>query len=79
MKSAALAVPLADQQLRGNAVDWAVDYEQPLRRGINVFRAYVEAWYEGKFQRVIFDDRQLASIKSMICSILAGFAWDEEA
>ena len=78
MKSVALAVPLTDRQLRGHAVDWAVDYEQPLRRGINVFRAYVEAWYEGKFQRVIFDDRQLASIKSMICSILAGFAWDEE-
>ncbi|MBS1214742.1 MAG: NAD(P)/FAD-dependent oxidoreductase, partial [Proteobacteria bacterium] len=76
MKSASLAVPLADRQLRGEPVDWSDEYELPLRQGIDVFRAYVNAWYEGGFQRVIFDERQLASIKSMICSILAGFAWD---
>ncbi len=77
MKSAALAVPLVDRQLRGMPVDWAVDYEQALRRGIEVFRAYVNAWYGGSFQRIIFEERQLAHIKAMICSILAGYAWDE--
>ncbi|MDD5037117.1 MAG: NAD(P)/FAD-dependent oxidoreductase [Methylococcaceae bacterium] len=77
MKSATLAVPLVDRQLRGEPVDWAKEYEQPLRRGIEVFRAYVDAWYDGSFQRVIFDSRQLAGIKAMICSILAGYAWDE--
>lgn len=77
MKSVALAVPLVDRHLRGEAVDWRDEYEQPLRRGIEVFRAYVDAWYGGEFQRVIFDPRQLSGIKSMICSILAGYAWDE--
>ncbi len=77
LKSASLAVPLVDKHLRGLAVDWQADYEQVLRSGINVFRAYVDAWYDGRFQRIIFEQRQLANIKSMICSILAGFAWDE--
>lgn len=77
MKSASLAVPLADKYLRGFPVDWQAEYEQALRKGINVFRAYVDAWYDGRFQRLIFDERQLVTIKAMICSILAGFAWDE--
>ena len=42
-----------------------------------MFRAYVNAWYDGRFQRLIFEERQMANIKSMICAILAGFAWDE--
>ncbi len=77
LKSASLAVPLVDRHLRGLPVDWEVEYEQVLRRGIEVFRAYVDAWYDGRFQRIIFDERQLANIKVMISSILAGFAWDE--
>lgn len=77
MKSASLAVPLVDRQLRGESVNWAVEYEQALRQGIDVFRAYVEAWYDGRFQQIIFQEQQLASVKAMICSILAGYAWDE--
>ncbi|MCQ8105404.1 NAD(P)/FAD-dependent oxidoreductase [Methylomonas sp. SURF-2] len=77
LKSAALAVPLADRQLRGQSVDWHTDYELALRKGIEVFRAYVEAWYDGRFQRVIFDQCRLDSVKAMVSSILAGYAWDE--
>ncbi len=77
LKSASLAVPLVDSQLRGMTVDWQLEYDQPLRRGIEVFRAYVQAWYDGRFQRLIFQEQQLSSIKAMICSILAGYAWDE--
>ncbi len=77
LKSATLAVPLVDKQLRGEAVNWETDYEQDLRRGIEVFRAYVEAWYDGRFQRIIFEPNKLESIKRMISSILAGYAWDE--
>jgi len=78
MKSAALAVPLVDRQLRGEPVNWSIEYERALRKGIEVFRAYVEAWYDGRFQQIIFEENQLASVKAMICSILAGYAWDEE-
>ncbi len=77
LKSASLAVPLVDRQLRGQPVNWTLEYETALRSGIEVFRAYVEAWYDGRFQKIIFEDQQLASIKAMICSILAGYAWDQ--
>lgn len=77
LKSVALAVPLVDRQLRGEAVDWKEQFEKPLRRGIDVFRAYVDGWYDGRFQRIVFQPNQQAEIKAMICSILAGFAWDE--
>ncbi|WP_255211209.1 hypothetical protein [Methylogaea oryzae] len=66
-----------ERQLQGLPVDWQVEYEQALRKGIEVFRAYVEAWYDGRFQRLIFEENQLASVKAMISSILAGYAWDE--
>ncbi|BBL71857.1 NAD(P)/FAD-dependent oxidoreductase [Methylogaea oryzae] len=77
LKSASLAAPLVERQLQGLPVDWQVEYEQALRKGIEVFRAYVEAWYDGRFQRLIFEENQLASVKAMISSILAGYAWDE--
>jgi flavin-dependent dehydrogenase len=77
LKSVALAVPLVDRHLRGKEVDWMGEFERPLRQGIEVFRAFVEAWYDGSFHRVLFDRRQLASVKSMICSVLAGYAWDQ--
>jgi flavin-dependent dehydrogenase len=77
LKSVALAVPLVDKQLHGLSVNWQSDYETPLRRGIEVFRAYIDAWYDGSFQRIVFQPNQLANVKAMICSILAGFAWDE--
>lgn len=78
MKSASLCVPLLDRHLRGEVVDWENDYEHALRRGITVFRAYVEAWYDGSFQDVVFSSRQSPQIKAMICSLLAGYAWDEK-
>ncbi len=78
MKSASLCVPLLDQQLKGENVDWENAYEKELRRGITVFRAYVEAWYDGSFQDIIFSPAQTADVKAMICSLLAGYAWDEK-
>ena len=55
--------------------EWENDYEKTLRRGITVFRAYVEAWYDGSFQDIIFSPKQSPEIKAMICSLLAGYAW----
>ena len=77
LKSSSLAVPLVERVLQGQAVDWMQDYEQPLRKGIKVFRAYVESWYEGEFQDVVFSKTQNDKIRRMIASLLAGYAWDE--
>ncbi|AOA60004.1 FAD-dependent oxidoreductase [Acinetobacter larvae] len=78
LKSSSLAVPLVEKTLAGESVDWQQQYEQPLRRGIQVFRAYVEAWYSGEFQDVVFATSQNDKIRRMISSLLAGYAWDEQ-
>lgn len=77
MRSASMAAKLLDRQLRGEAVDWAQEFEQPLRRGVDTFRAYVDAWYDGRFQTVMFAKNQVPGIRRMICAVLAGYAWDE--
>jgi flavin-dependent dehydrogenase len=76
MRSASVAADLADRQLAGAPVDWQRDFEQALRTGIDCFRAYVNAWYDGRFQNIVFHKRQPADVRRMICSILAGYAWD---
>lgn len=78
MKSACLAAPLVSRQLKGEIVDWQSEYAEPLKQGVDVFRTYVNAWYEGSFQKVIFAENQNPAIREMVCSILAGFAWDEK-
>ncbi len=77
MRSASMAVQVLERQLRGERVDWQSEFEQPLRRGVDCFRAYVEAWYDGRFQKIVFHERQPQELKRMICSVLAGYAWDE--
>lgn len=77
MRSASMAAAVLDRQLDGEAVDWQREFELPMRRGIDCFRAYVDAWYDGRFQDIVFSEYQLADIRRMICSILAGYAWDE--
>lgn len=78
MKSASLAAPLVSRQLRGERVDWEAEYAIPLKGGVDTFRHYVSAWYDGRFQDVVFFRQERASpaISSMISSILAGYAWD---
>ncbi|OTG67002.1 FAD-dependent oxidoreductase [Acinetobacter sp. ANC 4470] len=76
LKSSSLAIPLVDQVLNGQTVDWMEQYEKPLREGIQVFRAYVESWYSGEFQDVVFSTQQDEKIRRMVSSLLAGYAWD---
>lgn len=76
LKSSSLAIPLVDKVLQGQTVDWMNEYEKPLRQGIQVFRAYVESWYSGEFQDVVFSTRQEDKIRRMISALLAGYAWD---
>ena len=77
MRSASMAAKLLDRQLRGEAPDWSNEFEVPLRKGVDTFRAYVKAWYDGRFQDIMFAKTQPPGIRGMICAILAGYAWDE--
>lgn len=77
MRSASLAAHALDRQLSGIAVDWSEEFERPLRVGIDCFREFVSAWYDGRLQEIFFSERRAPDIRRMICSVLAGYAWDE--
>ena len=77
MRSASMAAAVLDRQLNGETPDWEREFSIPLKKGVDTFRAYVEGWYEGSFQDVIFHAGGSQEIRGMICSILAGYAWDE--
>ena len=77
MKSAQFVVECVEKQLNGEKVDWDREYAEPLMIGVNTFRTYVEGWYSGALQDVIFYQEPNPKIKQMVCSILAGYAWDQ--
>ncbi|SEC92182.1 NAD(P)/FAD-dependent oxidoreductase [Pseudomonas kilonensis] len=77
MRSASMAADVLHRQLQGEPVDWQSEFAVPLKRGVDTFRCYVEGWYAGTFQDVIFYTEGSADIRRMISSILAGYAWDQ--
>ncbi len=77
MKSAELAVDaLLPQLINGETVDWDKACSEPLMIGVDTFRAYVEGWYDGRLQSVIFTEHPNQAVKQKISAILAGYAWD---
>ncbi|MFO0597168.1 MAG: NAD(P)/FAD-dependent oxidoreductase [Myxococcaceae bacterium] len=77
MTSSSLAAKCVNKQLDGEPVDWEGEYAKPLKKGVDSFRAFVEAWYQGGFQKIIFHPSPSPDIRRMICAILAGYAWDQ--
>ena len=76
LKSASLAVACLERERLGESLDWHRHYARPLQLGVDTFRAFVEAWYDGSLQRIIFFEPASPEIRRMISSILAGYAWD---
>ena len=46
--------------------------------GLGLFRYEDGQSYEGEFQDVVFSSNQNESIRRMISSLLAGYAWDDQ-
>ena len=78
LKSASLAAGVLDRQLAGLEPDWNQEFAIPLMSGVDTFREFVDAWYDGRLQDIIFTTNKSEAVKRMICSILAGYAWDIE-
>jgi flavin-dependent dehydrogenase len=76
LHSAKLAAAVLDRQFRGERVDWQREFAEPLMFGIETFRTFVTGWYDGSLQDVIFYPNKDPAIHRMICSVLAGYAWD---
>ncbi|CAB3631568.1 NAD(P)/FAD-dependent oxidoreductase [Achromobacter pulmonis] len=78
LRSSKLAADALHRQLGGEAVDWQSAFADPLMVGVETFRAYVQGWYSGEFQDVVFFQNAQPEIRRMISSILAGYAWDTD-
>lgn len=77
-ESGMLAAKLVKRQLTGEKVDWEKEYTGYMRRGIDVFTSYVREWYTGNLQTLFFHQPENEEVKRKICSVLAGYVWDEE-
>jgi len=78
LKSATMASELVDHYFRGETIDWGKQFSQPLQQGVDVFKAFVQAWYNGVFQKILFNDDSPKGFRQLICSILAGYVWNKD-
>ncbi len=76
LASANRAAKVLTRHLRGEPVDWQVDYADHVMQGIDTFRAYVSAWYDGTLHDIFFAAQANPGIMRQICSVLAGYVWD---
>ena len=74
--SSQTAAKLVVRKLKGEQVDWDKEYTEVMMQGVDTFRSYVMAWYEGTLDTIFFADEPNLEIKNMICSVLAGYVWD---
>jgi len=74
--SSQIAGKLVVEKLNGRQIDWENEYMKIMMQGVDTFRSYVMAWYEGTLDTIFFADNQDPLIKSQICSVLASYVWD---
>ena len=75
--SAQTAAKLVIRQLNGEQVDWENEYMKKMQMGVDVFRTYVNGWYDGSLFNIFFAENRSPEIMSQICSVLAGYVWDD--
>lgn len=76
--SSSTAANLVVKHLKGEPVDWQKEYMDFMLRGVDTFRTYVMAWYDGSLQKIFFAEERNEEVIRQICSVLAGYVWDEE-
>ncbi len=75
--SGEMAGELIAKQVKGQKVDWNKEYLTPIQSGLDVFKSFVDWWYDGTLQKIFFAEKPDELIKNQICSILAGYVWDD--
>lgn len=76
--SSHLASRLVVKKLTGGAVSWEEDYTRVIQQGVDTFRTYVMGWYDGTLEKIFFAKNPDPEIKRQICSVLAGYVWDQQ-
>ncbi|MCO7721862.1 tryptophan 7-halogenase [Myroides odoratimimus] len=77
-ESGMLAAKLAIRQIKGEKVDWQAEYSDHMNKGIDVFTTYIQEWYTGNLQELFFHQPENPDVKRKICSVLAGYIWDDQ-
>ena len=77
MESGVRAAKLVDKHLKGEEVNWEKDYVEYIQSGVDTFRSYVKGWYDGSLPEIFFAETVLQEFKNQICSVLAGYVWDD--
>ncbi|NOQ92521.1 MAG: FAD-dependent oxidoreductase [Flavobacteriaceae bacterium] len=72
-----LAAKVAARIIKGENVDLEKEYVKPVQHGVDVFTSYVNEWYSGNLQKLFFHQPENPEVKKQICSVLAGYVWDE--
>ena len=76
--SSHLASTLVIKKLKGERVDWEQEYTKVIQQGVDTFRTFVMGWYDGTLETIFFTKSPNEQVKSQICSVLAGYVWDQE-
>jgi flavin-dependent dehydrogenase len=77
MESGAKGGKLAVKFLKGEDVNWQIEFVDHMMQGIDTFRSFVTGWYDGSLHTVFFAKNPDMDHKRMICSVLAGYVWDK--
>ena len=78
LESGVKAANLTIEEFEGKTVNWQRDYHEYMMTGIDVFREYVDAWYDGRLQTILFSDKLTEDkIERKVVSVLSGYVWDE--
>ncbi len=76
-ESGLLGAKLVLKEMNNEKVDWDKEYVGPFNHGVEVFTSYVNEWYSGNLQKLFFHQPENKEIKKQLCSVLAGYVWDE--
>jgi flavin-dependent dehydrogenase len=73
-----LAADLIAKELNGEKVNWQTEYQDYMMVGVDVFRAFVMAWYDGRLHKILFSPIKQDMHTRSVSSILSGYVWNKK-
>ena len=73
-----LAADLISKELKGEEVNWQTEYQDHMMIGVNVFRDFVLAWYDGRLHKILFSPIKKDMHTRSVSSILSGYVWNNK-
>jgi len=78
LETSVLAAKLVDRKLRGGVVDFAAEYVPVAKKAVDTFKAFVQAWYDGRLPQLIYQPNKSPNVKRALTAILGGYVLDDE-